>query len=92
MTLATTRCESTCERPGDLRGDYRVVSCHLPAGHPGEHEEDGTDVTWTDRRVIRFYVSLNFDGFGGTCVWVFQYLAGLEGRGFQGRRGRCDRG
>lgn len=48
-----------------------MVSCHLPAGHPGEHEEDGTDVTWTDRRVIRFYVSLNFDGFGGTCVWVY---------------------
>lgn len=44
----TAICPATYERPGGRdRGD-RIVRCHLPPGHPYEHEEDGTDVTWDD--------------------------------------------
>jgi hypothetical protein len=25
----------------------RIIRCHLPASHPGEHEEADTEVTWT---------------------------------------------
>jgi hypothetical protein len=44
----TARCPATYERTGGRAPGDRVVECHLQAGHPGDHEEDGTDVTWVD--------------------------------------------
>src|SRR5688500_4733613 len=40
-----TRCSATY--PSKSRDpNTRIVHCHLEAGHPGEHEEEGTEVTW----------------------------------------------
>lgn len=46
----TRRCRVEYERPGGREHGDRIVRCHLPAGHPGEHEEDGTEVTWAAER------------------------------------------
>jgi hypothetical protein len=45
------QCTAEYERPGGRQRGDRIVRCHLQAGHPGEHEEDGTDVTWIDTPV-----------------------------------------
>lgn len=41
-----TRCPARYERPGGREPGDRIVACHLQAGHPGEHEEADTEVTW----------------------------------------------
>jgi len=40
------RCPATYPRPANTPPNTRIVHCHLEAGHPGEHEEEGTEVTW----------------------------------------------
>jgi hypothetical protein len=40
------RCPARYEREGGRDPGDRIVECHLEAGHPGEHEEEGTEVTW----------------------------------------------
>lgn len=44
----TARCHAEYERHGGRRPGDRIIRCHLPAGHPGEHEEDDTEVTWAE--------------------------------------------
>ena len=39
-------CRSEYIRRGGAEPGDRIVRCHLPAGHPGEHEEAETEVTW----------------------------------------------
>jgi hypothetical protein len=46
---AVPACRSEYERPGGRNRGDRIVRCHLPDGHPGEHEEADTEATWTDR-------------------------------------------
>lgn len=41
-------CNATYEREGGRQPGDRLVVCALPAGHPGEHEEADTEVTWLD--------------------------------------------
>lgn len=43
-----TPCRAEYERPGGRQHGDRIVRCHLLAGHPGEHEEANTEVTWID--------------------------------------------
>jgi len=40
------RCGSEYTRPGGRERGDRIVRCHLAPGHPGEHEEADTEVTW----------------------------------------------
>lgn len=40
------RCPARYEREGGRLPEDRLVHCHLEAGHPGEHEEADTEVTW----------------------------------------------
>lgn len=47
--MAEQTCTAQYERPGGRQPGDRIVRCHLQAGHPGEHEEDGTEVTWQDQ-------------------------------------------
>lgn len=42
------RCPSRYGRHGGREIGDRIVACHLPTGHPGEHEEADTEVTWVD--------------------------------------------
>lgn len=44
--MAETECRAQYQRPGGRQPGDRIVHCHLPAGHPGEHEEADTEVTW----------------------------------------------
>jgi hypothetical protein len=44
----TERCPAEYPRSPNPLPNTRIVRCHLEAGHPGEHEEADTDVTWTD--------------------------------------------
>lgn len=44
-------CPARYERPGGRERGDRIVKCHLPAGHPGEHEEVDTEVTWSHHRL-----------------------------------------
>jgi hypothetical protein len=46
VVAVIARCPATYERDAGREPGDRIVECHLQAGHPGEHEEDGTDVTW----------------------------------------------
>jgi hypothetical protein len=40
------RCPARYERAGGREPGDRIVACHLEAGHPGDHEEADTEVTW----------------------------------------------
>jgi len=40
------RCGSEYTRPGGRERGDRIIRCHLAHGHPGEHEEADTEVTW----------------------------------------------
>lgn len=42
------RCPVEYEREGGHQRGDRIVHCHLNAGHPGEHEEEGAGVTWVN--------------------------------------------
>jgi hypothetical protein len=48
----TARCPEIYEREGGREPGDRLVECHLQAGHPGEHEEAGTDVTWLNEAAV----------------------------------------
>jgi hypothetical protein len=52
-----TACPARWERPGGRQRGDRLVACHLQSGHEGEHEEEGTDVTWTDAGEVSGYVA-----------------------------------
>jgi hypothetical protein len=39
-------CPNEYTRPGGRQRGDRIVRCHLPAGHTGEHEEADTERTW----------------------------------------------
>lgn len=41
------RCRAQYPRPANVPPNTRLIHCGLQAGHPGEHEEDDTEVTWT---------------------------------------------
>jgi len=56
----TARCSATYERSGGRAPGARLVECHLQVGHPGEHEEDGTDVTWIDEPHLCVYSERGF--------------------------------
>jgi hypothetical protein len=43
-----TTCRAQYRPPGGHQRGDRIVDCHLPNGHPGEHEEADTETTWTD--------------------------------------------
>jgi hypothetical protein len=45
------RCTARYERPGGRESGDRIVACHRPAGHPGDHEEADTGVTWPAHRL-----------------------------------------
>jgi hypothetical protein len=45
---AIRRCPARHQRPGGAQPGDRIVACHLPAGHHGDHEEADTEATWTD--------------------------------------------
>lgn len=40
-------CPEEYTRLGGRQPGDRIIRCHLPAGHPGEHEEAETEVRWT---------------------------------------------
>jgi hypothetical protein len=48
VQLVRMDCRARYPRPANVSPKTRIIRCHLPAGHPGEHEEDGTEVTWID--------------------------------------------
>jgi hypothetical protein len=82
------RCPARYEREGGRDPGDRIVKCHLEAGHPGEHEEEGTEVTWPQDDLDRFLAEQLKDPEFAR-VWQRQELrdwrAAYE-RGFQ--RGR----
>jgi hypothetical protein len=42
-------CRSEYERAGGRNRGDRIVRCHLPDGHPGEHEEADTEIQWSSQ-------------------------------------------
>jgi len=46
VTDEPARCPATYPRSASTLPNTRIVHCHLESGHPGEHEEEGTEVTW----------------------------------------------
>ena len=44
--MADPQCPVQYERLGGRQHGDRIVHCHLERGHPGEHEEADTGVTW----------------------------------------------
>lgn len=45
-------CRDEYVREGGRHPGDRIVRCHLPAGHPGEHEEADTEVTWINEATV----------------------------------------
>lgn len=45
MTTDRRRCSAIYPSTNTMP-NTRIVHCHLEAGHPGEHEEEGTEATW----------------------------------------------
>lgn len=41
-------CRAEYPRLAFVSPNARIIRCGLQAGHPGEHEEDDTEVTWAD--------------------------------------------
>jgi hypothetical protein len=45
-------CRAQYPTPRGVAPGARIVRCGLPAGHPGEHEEAETEVTWAAEPIV----------------------------------------
>jgi hypothetical protein len=73
------RCPARYEREGGALPGDRIVECHLEAGHPGEHEEADTEVTWVNDEEGDGSAPISYlDVRDGTPVATEQQAAFLE--------------
>lgn len=93
------RCPATYPRSASTPPNTRSVHCHLEAGHPGEHEEADTEVTWlpddqhvttnpTGREVLDLALPDNDSGEATVRGYLIKLLTMVwdDGEGFNGKR------